>query len=613
MEDNPYIVSPKTGGYTWPTKAEGEILVKNKVTNETNELLWKDQQDGPYMLEDLPGLEGGLETVAQVLFGESKDKILLDAKEAWEPYIANGKEARKIIISGGTESISVRQIELDVIQATGNGIGINAAIASRELALANPGDIAFGNSDAWRQVAQTRPDVETHAIGKGLLNYNSHKWLYKALECVGEEEPSDKDIQIIVNELAQNPETVLQVYITDEETSMLLLYLRDKVNKVREASGLEPIDKLNVDANSAEITKKLANKGYLYPTPEAAGEIQVEEDTYESWLEAEGKLSPIEIEMGEETPRMPGYSIVWDPDYEVFKQRVALGLSLLKDRWGSEKNYCKPVRGSDGKGAFPVYPNGGYDVDKIAREMHSKGHSWVIESFVNYRTMELKGKGIDQVRNVAPSVHVRGGNGYDTKLVQIFITEEDENGEIKETTEWGGHVYAPRDYIRNNGHNGDRILGMTQEEYDTGIDTIKKMAEYYGPEGFSRGGIDMAIGTIQTRWGEKKVNALQDMNIRTNGGDTARGFGKIVERMYGKEMPFATLVIKPNIGIDYQDVDNALSVIAEELNLNREDIRLLTAVAPGWGMFGIVGESPEKAFIEGLRIEKELKLRGIVS
>lgn len=614
-ELSPYTISPaEGGGYTWPANnTDRKIkLVNNLAKNGDKrevELDWIGQ-DGPFRLPDLPDVRS-LDNVAYLLFGKEKEAVLADAKEAWEPYVSKGEgEASRVIISGATDQINAYGGEIYYLQETGSVIGINASIESRELALANPGDIAFINSSASKSIAQKREDIQVHEIGKGFLNYNSHRWLYKALECIGEEEPSDREIQLISNHLAQNPETVVQVYMPDEESEMLFLYLRDNVNKIRKDMGLEPIEKLKIDANSAEISKKLANKGHLYPTPEVAKELVPTVNTYESWLEAEGAASPIEQEMNIKTPRMPGYNVVWEENYDKFAQTVHDSIDLLQDRWGSNVNFFKHVEGSDGAGAFRI--DSEESRDEIIKKLYNEGHSWVVEPFVNYRKMEIKGKGINQLRSVAPSVHVRGGNGYDTKLAQVMISEVDENGEIKETSEWGGHVHAPRNYADEQFEHGKSVLGMTQEEYDSGLDTINAMTDFYGPQGFSRGGIDMAVGTIETKWGEKNVNALQDMNIRTNGGDTARGFGNLMERELGVDKPFTTLVIKPNSGMTYEDVDSAIYESVQELGLNPEWVKLLTAVAPGWGMFGMVADSPEQSFVDALTLEERLREKGVI-
>lgn len=600
-------VEPVEGGYDWPL-GERRIRVRNLLTGVAGEVLNWNGQDGPFKLEDLPNIEN-LATVSDALFGLPYEQAIVKAENSWKPYLSdNGKDdARRIVISGGTDKISTRDGELGFLAKSGNVIGINAAIESRELALLVSGDIAFGNSQAWKEVAEHKHGVETHPTGEGHLNYNSHKLLQKALRCSKEDIPSDRELQIMISQIAYDPDIVVQLYASDAENNLFLLYLKEKVNNLRESIGKPSIDKIKVDANSPEITKKLMSKGYLYPTPSEAINIQTKEDIYSSWLEAEGRLSPIERDLGESIPRMPGYHIPWDKNEQNFANEVASAVKLLKNRWGVDTAFFKITEGSDGAGTVKVDISNGEDIQQLSKKLHAEGSSWVVEPFVEYDNMLVEGKGVKQMRKIAPSVHIRGGKPYNTQLGQLFI--RDENGD---TTEWGGHLYAPQEYVNTQFDKGEKVLGMTKDEYSSGINAIHEIAKKYAPEGLSRGGIDIAVGTIKTKWGEQRVNALQDMNIRTNGGDTARGFGKLLEKELKVDKPFATLVIKPTMGVGYNEIDMALRDIGQKLGIDRKHLRLITAVAPGWGMFGVVGDSPETALINGVHVQDALKEKGLI-
>jgi hypothetical protein len=600
-------VEPVEGGYDWPL-GDRRIRVRNLLTDIAGEVLNWNGQDGPFKLEDLPNIEN-LETVAQTLFGLSYEQAIKKAEQSWKPYLSdNGRDdARRLVISGGTDKISTRDGELGFLEKSGNVIGINAAIESRELALLVSGDIAFGNSKAWQEVAEHKHGVKTHTVGEGHLNYNSHKLLQKALRCAKEDMPSDRELQIMVSEIAYDPDIVVQLYASDDENNLFLMYLRDRVNNLRESIGKPPIEKIKVDANSPEVTKRLMSKGYLYPVPSEVINLNNREDNYDSWLELEGKYSPIEIELGNAIPRMPGYHIPWLKDKQQFRNEVQTSINLLKSRWGVKTAFFKITEGSDGAGSIKVDISNGENIAELSEKLYAEGSSWVVEPFVEYDNMVVEGKGIKQERRVAPSVHIRGGKPYKTQLGQLFI--RDESGD---TTEWGGHLYAPEDYVKNQFEKGEKVLGMNEQEYFSGIDAISQIAKQFEDQGLSRGGVDIAVGTIDTKWGKKRVNALQDMNIRTNGGDTARGFGKLLETELKIDKPFATLVIKPVVGVGYNDIDMALRDVAQKLGIVRKHIRLITAVAPGWGMFGVIGDSPESATISGIHIQETLKEKGLI-
>lgn len=612
-----YTIKPANGsGYTWPLNEHNRKieLINNKLPEDHPEKItqldWV-AQDGPFLLTDFPDV-GSLNKVSEIIFGEPLEEALVEAQNSWEPYIANGDKdtANRIIISGTTNNINARDgVDIDYLKKTGNVIGANALKETRELALARPGDISFGNSEGWKEVARNRPDVETNLLGEGFLNYNSHRWLYKVLKCVGEEEPSDPQLQTLINHLAINPELVVQVYANDEEHDLLFRYIKDKVNRVREEMNGEPIEKLKVDANSTEITEKLASKAFLYPKPEDVANIEVQEDTYEAWLDAEGKHSDIEKELDVKTSRMPGYGIEWEEDFERFREKALLAINLMGDRWGVESNYFKHTQGADGSSAFRIDFNDGEELkEKIVEKLYSEAHSWVLEPFIDYRRFQING----QTRTLAPSVHVRGGKAFDTKLIQILVTRENEEGEYEESAEWGGHVYAPKEYVDEEFKQGRKYFEMNESEYYEGFEQLNAIAEGYLEKGFSRGGIDTAIGTINTRWGKKDVNILQDMNIRANGGDVSRAFGELVEREYGKELPFTTLIIKPELGLKFADLDNAFDIVSQELGLDRTKVRLLASVPPGWGLFGLIDDSPEQSFINALHVEEKLRERGII-
>ncbi|MBD3362587.1 hypothetical protein GF362_02610 [Candidatus Dojkabacteria bacterium] len=619
MEQNINTIKPADNyGYTWPLNMERRQIEINSnfKTEESTKLEWV-CQDGPFLLEDLPDV-GSLEKVADAIWQEDLEAALLEAKSSWEPYIAeNGEDnARRVIITGATNRINARDgVDIDYLKNHGAVLGANSILETREIALAKPGDVVFGNCKAWREIANRRNDIEAYPIGKGFLNYNSHRWLYKILESIGEEEPSDPELQAIINHLAIDPNLVLQVYATDEETDLFFLYLRDKVNEYRNKidPNLPLIDKLKVDANSDEVTRRLSSKGYLYPSPESVYDLEVKEDTYESWIEAEGELSPIQKDLGYLTPRMPGYHIEWNEDYKKFAKNVALAIDLMKNRWGSTNNYFKHIAGADGGSAFPSnFESEDFDIGKLIDKLYSGKHSWVVEPFVNYRRFEVEINGNTQVRSLAPSIHVRGGKAYDTKLVQLLVAKKCEDGSIEETGEWGGHVYSPRSEVERVFNSGEKYFGMNEDEYNQCFQALEDLVERYKENGFSRGGIDTAIGTIDTRWGKIEINALQDMNIRTTAGDTTRAFGKLIEQEFGREFPFTTLVIKPEMGIEFEDVENALDEIAIENNLDRDLIRLVCTIPPGWGLFGTISKEAKTSLSNAFTVEKGLRKRGLI-
>ncbi len=168
--------------------------------------------------------------------------------------------------------------------------------------------------------------------------------------------------------------------------------------------------------------------------------------------------------------------------------------------------------------------------------------------------------------------------------------------------EWRGNISVDR--------NNCESLGISLEEYDYLITANTELAQALSEKGLSRGGVDIALGTIRTRWGKKDVVAFQDPNLRPNGGEQMRALLDGAKSRFGESIQVASRVIKPVAG--YGEINEALTEISQKYGLPEGSIELITSVPPGWGMFGVARDASVEAMLYAIQIEKELAARGLV-
>ena len=581
--------------------AKVSIVVKAVLEREAKRMVWRGP-DGPWVLQDNAATQ--LDKICEGLFPSCTGfhQAYTAAAKLWEP-VSPGSTARRLVISSAPSLLNTRAIVLTQLAEGSEGAVFNAMFEARDTAVAQRGDIVCGFSSAWQESASRNrngPSMIRLPASYQFLFYNCQRMLLMAYEYDHNSE-SKAALDMIIQVFRQDPTVIVQV-VVDAEAVLFLGWLHRKI-------GRKSL-KFTLDASSSTATARLNSKGFLYPEPWAIpvlGTGNEHELDYDMQLRSESQASQLGKVLGTASVSLPGYSIAFHTGGGAkFRQNFVTALQLMRDRWGLKKVFVKDMGLADGVGMQGFDLTG--DFEKFADVWESKRRSCVIEPFVTYAKVYLPN--VRQWRRVVPSVHIRNGEVYRTKLFQIFSTKRDQGSEeVVETTQWAGHVHAPLSYVEQCFEAGGTVLGLNQEQYLRGLCEIAVLAHKVA--GLSRGGIDMAYGTISVHGLERAVNAFQDMNIRGNGGDTSRMFGL---RPQVRDKCFAMLCIKPKVGQTCALVQAALDRAKQDIPaLKGVYLEVIVVVALGWGMFGVTADTPEGAFENAIRLDGYLLRKGLVA
>ncbi|MBU0648469.1 hypothetical protein KJ855_04800, partial [Patescibacteria group bacterium] len=287
-----------------------------------------------------------LEVLCDKLFGASLDEVKKQASDVLRPYSTNGDFRRTLVISSASSASASWEAE----DSMEKKVDIPGAIEGRDIRCLGDGNVALVNTKAGLEMAKygkqlkildlANETIFTQGDGRGVkgsdIYYKSDSLLLLML--------TNSESEIIAGlseELRSNP--VVHPYNLDEETQMTLLWLARK-NK---------IERLDVNANSPEVGVELTRKGYRYPTVEKANELVDCGNIYDMQRK-EWEFSQAAKEINFHPDCMPGYVLTRLDDKEDFAKKVRLGCELMSRRYGLDKLWVKPDRGTDGGNQFAI-------------------------------------------------------------------------------------------------------------------------------------------------------------------------------------------------------------------------------------------------------------------
>jgi hypothetical protein len=483
--------------------------------------------------------------------------------------IATEHHLPPICLPSASETIGAYQGEVDFIERTGTGIGIDPAIVTRDASLAPPGSIIVGRSAPWEQCLKGNNDV----IPLELEN-TSYYYTMEALLHTAKSDPTK--LQILVKRLKEAPKTPINIYTLDEPTEIFLLWLQKQAE----------LDQIYVNANSREIAECWNSKHILYPpinTLDTPGQLQSQ---YQYPL-----------------PTLPGIHIRDVSGTLKNSEQLMQVIKFFGNR-GINAVCVKPCRGTDGSRILTNIPLEELHEVLNRPAYNNQNTEVVIEPHISYTTVSDN----SGLYPLALSAHIIDGEVPPQITLQL----------MGDGGEWRGNLSLDEDSISE--------FGITQKDYKLIQKTMRAIAQNLTPLGLIRGGVDWAIGTIDGT--EDRICAPTDPNLRANGGalmhqylrrqrerSNAHGIQGGIQASL-ENIQVCTRVIKPASGVTHQEIEKAIQQFYstnEKLNQDLYSADTIAVVPPGWGMIGTTAESSKSALHCIMEIEKYLREQNLVN
>ena len=537
-----------------------------EVSFHGGEVTWRDFFTGPLKLSDAE-----LADITQQLLGMTWDEVPAAAARELTPYSSSGVPVPALILHSATSVL--RSLEADLIDTADGRCAedVTTYVEARSVCLARPGDLCVGRTLAWQHQVEMA-GVESVTIPGLAYYYLSHAILRLAADTDGQAEP----LRRIVAWLRAREEPLVCPYALDREYQVVLLYLK----------RLAHLDRLLMDANSPVINDVWNFKAPLYPRVDsAAGITAVNGDPFET-LAAETALSPLSVQLGVEYVRVPGYTVVPDPDNpEVTAARLRHAARLLSSRYGLSRACLKPSGGSAGSRITTgVVLDGDLRWPRLAEQVHIAGTEYVLEADFDYAVTDIAGVPLQ----VMPSAHVRHGHVPDGVTLQIV-----------DGTAWHGNIYLDAAAAP--------AAGLTAAEYQAMLDTTESLRAAFEAVGHHlvTGGFDFAVGTVGGVFADHRFVAVQDPNLSSHGAEYLRLF---LEQVLTAGLgPYAvTKVVRPHFA-------GTLAALRTAPPPPDSDFTTVISSVPGrWGMLAASGRSPGHALTTVLDYERQLLAGGLL-
>jgi hypothetical protein len=389
------------------------------------------------------------------------------------------------------------------------------------------------------------------------------------------ESAPSQTLEAMIDVLRRAPETVVRVYVLDEEMQILLLWLM-------RVAGLE---RLKIDTNAPEIADRWNQKAPLHPSVDLASGMPRATESRDpaGILRADSRLTRFARELGISPARVPGYTIETGlGDADVVAAQVRQAAALLRTRYGLSLGCFKPARaGTGARIRVGVRLDDEARLAQLAAEAMTSDEDYVLEAQVEYLRTRLG----DHEFIVAPSAHVRDGLVADGATLQFM-----------RGTVWQGNVYFDGATCEDAGLSAVRYRGI-RTEMQAFVDALR-------PHGLVKGGVDFAVGRIGGRFGNAILVGMQDLNLAAYGAEYLRVFRDRVSDPYA-----ATKVVRPSA----EGTLPALEAFVDgDVDADAGATRIITSVPGRWGLIAVARRHPALATENVLALERRLTADGLL-
>ncbi|WP_084960294.1 hypothetical protein [Thermoactinospora rubra] len=539
-------------------------------------LEWRDFSVGPVVLT-----ASEIDAIGGSLLGLRREELPDAVRRELKPSVSR-QDRPAVILYCATPLKKCFEADLSSVRAGGAPEEVATYIEARAVNLAGPLDLCVGRTRPWREAVAAR-GVRSLAVPGIEYYYMTHALLKQAL---AHGEQGSPVLDTLIGELRAAPDTVVRVYVLDDEMKLFLLWLR-------RAAGV-PV--LRVEANGSQVADRWSQKAPLHPTVETASRLAAggPEDPFRL-LAAETELTPFSMELGFRIPRLPGYTVeaAGAKPGDVSDQLVRAAI-MLRERYGLRRGCLKPARAGTGARIRPGLPLDDHALlTRLGKEAAADGEEdYVLEAQADYVRHALGGHAFI----LAPSLHIQGGEPADGATLQIM------NG-----TAWQGNVYFDEAVCERAGVSRDRYAHLRSQ-------MALFMAAFAGRGEDMRlvkGGIDFAVTRVGGRFGDAVLVAMQDLNLLACGAEYLRLFLAEARR----DRPgddgaryAATKVVRPGAAACLATLGRHVEEAADGWCA-----RVIASVPRRWGMIAVAAADPALATSRVLHLERRLAGLGLVT
>lgn len=471
---------------------------------------------------------------------------------------------KRLILHSTTPGIKAFETDLAMMAEGRQPLDITTYMETRSLYFAQVNDIAVGRTIPWRSAASQK-SLETLILGNTDYYYLSHALLKEATT-----NPHNPRLLRIIDVLRKEPETVVSLYSLEPEMQLFLLWLGRQ-------AGVEVI---KVDTNTPQLVSTWNRKSMLHPTVQDALSLNTlcEGKSVREVLMLESQKSESSHTLGFVLPVIPGYTLPSKTEKTDFVTQVLAAADLLNRRHGIKQGCLKPSQGGDGGRIIPdIDLTKTAQLEQLAHIAWELGGDYLLEAHVTYSFVEI---GRERIFTT-PSTHVRNGKIADGLTMQF-----------NRGSSWKGNIYINE---QNCG-----AFGIDHHSYKTITITMKQFIEPLTSWGIIRAGVDFALGTIGGLWGEQKLIAVQDINMKLTGAEFLRVFLDRQQSL-GKAPWVVSRVFVPTLSTSASLLKQKIMELCPT-----QTVELVAAVPGRWGMFVVAGESAVTVAQQALSLERQL-------
>lgn len=574
--------------------------------------------------------------------GRDIDQIQLMSSQLLVPYVSSNGEGQifpedrpSIMMHWANRASAFMETDKqNLIQGkTPGGYDIN--IADRSLVMTQtgnenrPGDIVIQRGELIQNQLKKERNIlidESNLDSKEVKIFNAdnldfyHSSDALLIEAEKYKNGEETDFELLIDFIAENPESLIRIYATDLPTQVLLLYLLQEARNIN-----SEISTLNIEANSPEISS-MNRKDLMYPTIEDVEEQsslrlskgtgvvresrqpslkeikeQLRDESSLSELGQLGfyeKLDQLQKENGNDVlTYAPGYTVKLNDEKEKYIDNAVKSANRLKEVYGLEKACFKWARTSDGENIVPkinLDEDGLDQIRELASEAYDAGQDVIVVSNSEY----LRTEDGDEL---TPSIHILGGYP-----IRDQITAQTLDGR-----QWiGNGILNKADFVEMAGPDQNR-RERYGKYFDAMMYTNEALADSMEGKGMAMVGNDVGIFRLGGVFEDQVFVANQDNNWRFTGAFLAYASQELAkEQLKDENISTTTRVINVESGVDYDSVKTVL----DQINLDYKDYAYsdVITITPGWSMVYISskGEQSETSgLMEGVVVERLMNSR----
>ena len=519
---------------------------------------WEGFATGPVVLS-----ADELDQVSRALLGIPADQVAAVAAAEIVPFsAAPGERPPAVLLHSATASLKGFEGDLTDLREGRTPWDVPGYLEARQVALAEPGDLAVGRTAAWLEAVTARgvehlvlPDLDHYYLTQALL-----------VAAVTQDPDGSAVLEALVAWLRAHPDAVLRMYALDREAQVLLVWLRRR-------AGLE---RLRTDANSPAVADRWNAKAHLHPAVDDAAALELPEDASAPMvLAAEQRLSGGFRRLGLQPPVLPGYTVPRPGRSEAqFVADALRAAGLLVARHGIGRICLKPSEAGDGARIVPGLDAA--DTDRLEQELrlaHRHGDDYLLEAHVEFAQFEAAGRRFA----LSPSGHVRGGHVAPGITVQLM-----------DGSSWVGNAYVDEASCGSVGLSGPLYRALREALLHIRDAFHGEAARAEGVDGgLVTGGIDFAVGRVGGRYGQAVLGGAIDFNLSSNGGEYLRAFLDTVSPLGHRYA--ATRVYRPAPDTGLVATDALVQQLVQQLVPAGQVAATVAAVPRSWGMVAVTG------------------------